>query len=272
MQGRLFWISYADLMNALFIIALAMFVLSYKMFKNREADFQASQLDLQARITELDKQNVAYAKLQLHSEDLEKQAAAVHDLRKQLSKEELHAAGLIAELNDERQRLAVLEEEYKKLQEIQKAIEQLDPTYFEYQAAYKRHVIKPQVQFAVGDNKIAKHYKSMLLEAGRAIKALENELSPGDNIKYMLVIEGMASKDGYRRNYELSYERALSLFRLWQQEGLQFSPDRYEIMIAGSGSGGVGRDLLQEKNNQRFLIQVIPKIGTIKEMNLLTQK
>ena len=35
-------------------------------------------------------------------------------------------------------------------------------------------------------------------------------------------------------------------------------------MISGSGEGGAGRDPIDEEKNQRFLIQIIPKIGELK--------
>lgn len=249
-SSRLFWVSYADLMTAMFIIVLALFILSYKMFKMRADALVLTEEELRVRSLELDKQSVA-----------------LEELKRRLSAEELHASSLIQELNNERARLVVMEEEYKKLQEIQKAIEKLDPRYFMYQPEYKRHVLRSQVQFPKGKSDITDAYKPMLVEAGKALKGLVDQLEPNDNIKYLLVIEGMASRDAYTRNYELSYERALSLFRLWEQEGISFDQNRVEVMISGSGEGGVGRNPVDEVRNQRFLIQIIPKIGELKGVN-----
>lgn len=249
-SSRLFWVSYADLMTALFIIALALFVLSYKMFKVRADALQTTEEELRVRSLELDAQS-----------------QALEDLRRRLSEEELYASSLIEELNEERARLIVMEEEYKKLQEIQKAIESLDPRYFAYQPAYKRHVLRSQVQFPKGQSRIPDRYDATLVEAGKALQSLVQTLDPNDNVKYLLVIEGMASRDSYSRNYELSYERALSLYRLWEQKGLDFDADRVEVMISGSGEGGVGRNPLDESKNQRFLIQIIPKIGELKAID-----
>ncbi|RMG56271.1 MAG: hypothetical protein D6722_26750 [Bacteroidetes bacterium] len=251
-SGRLFWVSYADLMTALFIIALALFVLSYKMFKVRETDLAATEQELRVRSLELDKQSLA-----------------LEELQRRLSDEEMYASSLIEQLQDERARLLVMEDEYKKLQEIQQAIERLDPRYFRYQPAYKRHVLRTQVQFPKGQSTISPSYHELLVDAGRALKRLVDGLQPDDNIKYLMVIEGMASRDAYTRNYELSYERALSLYRLWEKEGIAFDPNRVEVMIAGSGEQGVGRDPIDESRNQRFLIQIIPKIGELKGVNEL---
>ena len=67
------------------------------------------------------------------------------------------------------------------------------------------------------------------------------------------------------RNYELSYERALSLYSACgRRKDSTFDPNRVEVMISGSGEGGVGRDMIDETKNQRFLIQIIPKIGELK--------
>lgn len=262
-NGNLFWISFADLMTALFIVALALFVLSFQLFNLREDDLHAAEEALRLRSAELDRQSKSLDDLRARVVHLDKQAAAIKVLKQKLNDEELLAASLIEQLNDERKRLAVLEEEYKKLQEIQKAIENLDPRFFVYQPDYKRHVLRPQVQFPTGSSQIAASYKPMLVQAGRALRQLSYRLKPEDNIKYLLVIEGMSSKDDYHRNYELSYERALALFRLWKEEGIYFDPQRFEVMISGSGEGGVGRDPKNEANNQRFLIQIIPKIGEL---------
>jgi hypothetical protein len=84
------------------------------------------------------------------------------------------------------------------------------------------------------------------------------------DIKYLIVIEGMASKDNYAENFELSYKRALSLYRFWIANDILFNSEICEIQIAGSGTDGVreysGRD---ERKNQQFLIHIVPKIGKI---------
>lgn len=85
-----------------------------------------------------------------------------------------------------------------------------------------------------------------------------------ENIKYLIVIEGMASIDGYSFNYELSYQRALALARFWTENNIGFDPNICELQIAGSGVGGIGRYRgTDEYKNQRFLIQIVPKIGDI---------
>lgn len=248
-SSRLFWVSYADLMTALFIVMLTLFVFAYKMFIIYQDDAKKSNYQLKLR-----------------NEELEKQAIALNELRDRLSEEELLAGQLIAELNDERARLAVMEAEYLRLKAIEEAIERLDKKYFTYQPEYKRHVLRSNVQFASGKANISSSYHSMLKNAGLALQRLVQSLQQDENINYLLVIEGMASKDNYSRNYELSYERALALHDLWATQGIRFDPSKVEVIISGSGTGGVGRDENQEAKNQRFLIQIIPKIGELQDI------
>lgn len=282
-SGKLFWLSYADLMTALFIVSLALFVLSYRMFQVRALKLEEAEAALRMRSEELDQQGMALEELRLRSLDADKQKAAIKTLNTRLDEEEMLAATLIQQLqderaylfdvqqrlNEERGRLLVMEEEYKKLQEIQKAIQSLDARYFVYQSEYKRHVLNKQVQFSKGQSDIPGEYKAFLTEAGRALQRMILQLDPKDNIKYLVVIEGMSSQDSYEKNYQLSYDRALSLYTFWSSMGIIFDPNRFEIMISGSGVGGIGRNQNNEALNQRFLLQVVPKIGTLKGLGPL---
>ena len=87
------------------------------------------------------------------------------------------------------------------------------------------------------------------------------------HIQYLLIIEGQASKDGYAYNYELSYQRALSLKKFWEDNGLNFNDKNCEVLICGSGDGRLsGTGLMRESKevlNQRFLIHILPKPGKI---------
>ena len=63
----------------------------------------------------------------------------------------------------------------------------------------------------------------------------------------------------------LSYQRALGLHNFWKKNGIDFSNmNKCELVISGSGEKGVPRDDSNEKNNQRFLIHIVPVIGNIK--------
>ena len=85
----------------------------------------------------------------------------------------------------------------------------------------------------------------------------------------MLIVEGQASKDNYPRNYELSYERALSLVKYWVQNKLSFDKEECELIISGSGQSGslrVEPDTIGNSANQRFLIHIVPKPGVIEQI------
>ncbi len=162
------------------------------------------------------------------------------------------------------------EQQLKKMEELQTAVQQLPLDYFSYQEQYKRFKLNREIEFADGDSIIRKFEDRMYLKkVGNAIKNKVDSLSTNENfkkfdIKYQIVIEGMSSKDKYPYNFELSYKRALSLYRLWKKDSIIFNPEICDIQIAGSGIDGVreysGRE---EKKNQQFLIHIVPKIGKI---------
>ena len=110
--------------------------------------------------------------------------------------------------------------------------------------------------------------KLKLRRAGESIRdfmiaAKKNSLKA----EYMLIVEGQSSKDGYNRNYELSYERALALVKYWSACGIVFDGLPCEVIISGSGQTSRFRespDVSTNEKNQRFVIHIIPKPGKIK--------
>lgn len=170
----------------------------------------------------------------------------------------------------EEARLAT-EKQLKKIKEIQESTKQLPEEYFSYQPQYKRFKLNKQIQFNLGQSEIQPQYKPYLIEVGKSIQELIERLKSDERnsdfeIKYLVVIEGMASNDNYPLNFQLSYNRALSLYQLWKDEPIFFDPEICEIQIAGSGTEGLrefsGPD---EYKNQQFLIHIVPKIGRIVE-------
>jgi outer membrane protein OmpA-like peptidoglycan-associated protein len=162
------------------------------------------------------------------------------------------------------------EEQLNKIKEIQNATKALPEKYFEYQSEYKRFTLKTQVSFSSESADIPQKDIRYLIDIGRSIQELVDKLKVKYNntdIKYLIVIEGMASKDSYKDNYPLSYKRALSLYNFWKKTRITFDPSVCEVIISGSGTEGVGRFKDEEEyKNQRFLIQIIPKIGKIEEL------
>ncbi|WP_149277652.1 WG repeat-containing protein [Pareuzebyella sediminis] len=168
-----------------------------------------------------------------------------------------------------RYKIKTTEEELQKIEELQTAIKRLPQEYFEYQPSYKRFKLKEHVQFKKESSLIEPSYDEYLTKVGKSIESLIDSLRQTEelnklDIKYVVIIEGMASMDDYQRNYELSYERALSLYRFWKSRNIVFDPHVCEVQISGSGTEGIGRYTGDEEYlNQQFLIQIIPKLGKI---------
>lgn len=184
----------------------------------------------------------------------------------------------------------VLENQLKIIKTVQANLAPLkrDKQLFTYEEKYNRFKLAFDVKFntdrfsILSDNDLIypNETRSKILEAGRKLKAVINKLkldkekdSTLNKVSYILVISGYASKDynpnTLNHNYELSYFRALSLWSYWKDNGIDFESPDYrnliDLQIAGNGWGGVGRlPKNQETDNQRFLIQIFPKIGDIK--------
>ena len=159
----------------------------------------------------------------------------------------------------------VTEDQLNKMKEIQSAVKELPQEYFTYQSEFKRFSLNKQIQFPKGKSDITEDYGDYLLKVGKSIELLISKLKSKyqyENIKYLIVIEGMASNDSYSLNYELSYRRALALAKFWEDNNIKFDSSVCELQIAGSGAGGIGR-YEDETKNQRFLIQIVPKIGDL---------
>jgi len=157
---------------------------------------------------------------------------------------------------------------YNKIKEIEKSLANLDTIYFDYKPNLKKHILKIEVQFDIGSSKISDvsfEKRLDLKKAGNRIINLIKSHKVEENIKYLVIIEGQASKDGWRGNDVLSYSRALSLLGYWKDNNIKLDEiDNCELIIAGSGEKGIPRiqpDI--PPNNQRFLIYVIPKVGEI---------
>ena len=167
-----------------------------------------------------------------------------------------------------------------KINELNKSIETIDKEYFQYDQKYKRHTLRNiQVSFqerSADMNDINDEDRQRLLDAGKAIQSfMRNAKDSIPQANYLLIIEGQSSKDGYAHNFELSYERALSLFIYWKENNVTFDNLPCEVIISGSGYESPFR-IIPEKvringkwkgnpENQRFVIHIIPKPGIIED-------
>ena len=168
---------------------------------------------------------------------------------------------------------------YKEIENIYKTVENIDSTYFKYDSDHVKHIFNIQVQFQKGEFDLyhldrhkypseaeAEYLRESIKDAGIEIrKTIENiqENAKQQDIKYLVVIEGQASADGYYitewiNNDVLSYKRALALHHFWKEQGLDFSTlQNCELISCGSGEKGVPRDSENEDSNQRFLIHIL---------------
>lgn len=228
-----FWTSYSDLMTSLFFVMLVLVVLSI-------------------------------AVIQYSNERSNKE---IRELVEQLQLQKSEAERLREKAEDD---LFVKENLLRKIKELNESIKDIDDEFFSYDEQFKRHTLKNiNVSFGLNSsniNDIPLSDKVKLLDAGRAIKSFINN-SRIPNAQYLVIVEGQSSKDNYYRNYELSYERALSLVKYWSANDIYFDTmDNCEIIISGSGQSSKFRnqpDVSQNKSNQRFVIHIIPKPGVI---------
>jgi hypothetical protein len=209
-RKNFFWPSYVDLLTALFAIVLVLFVLSFKLFKDKTD-----------------------------------------------------------ELVKEKDKFRVMAQQYERIQKIDTQINTLVNTgLFDYDPEYKRFLVRDFIGkpiFVEQTFSMYEQYKESAKRTGEEIRDLISKFKNDKDISFVVLIESNTALkyDGNPKgtidgNYELSYKRSLALFKYWEEQGIKFG-DRTEVIIAGSGVNGIGRDPIEE-NNRRFLIQVIPKI------------
>ena len=259
-----FWLSYSDLMTSMFFIMLVLFIVC------------------------LIKVSIGYKQLQNSIDKGNNTEFLVDSLGRKISL-----------LENEIVKLRVFKNKYEEILSIYKAVDNIDPEYFEFNKEYLKHIFKIQVTYQIGQfslNKLredaqwsteynpseAERIRQRIIDAGNEIKQtiikLQSNSDIKSNIKYLVVIEGQASADGYHQddnfnNDVLSYQRALKLHEFWRdQAGIDFTKmDKCELVIAGSGEKGVPRaprvSPLDDSNNQRFLIHIVPVIGNIRLVN-----
>jgi hypothetical protein len=219
-----FWTSYSDLMTSLFFVMLVLFILVIVLLHNKMSNQDTT-------ITDLEK------------------------LRDSLN----YALS-------EKDRLLKIDEQFKPLIQSGKFI---------YFPVSKKFVAKDLIGheiFEPGRTVILDQYKEPAINVGKEVESLLKKLSAENkDFSYQLIIEGNMANTWDRRyntdnvlGYKTSYERALAVYLLWQQqEDIDLRKYNTEILICGSGFNGLDRDSTEE-NNKRFSIQIIPKVSSPK--------
>lgn len=255
-----FWPSYVDIMTTLFAIMLVLFAVTYVRFKTKETQLNA----------------------------------------------------LVNEYND-------IINVYSQIDAIDKS------NYYAYDSLYLKHTLSVSITYQdkkyniennlaedLTNKALADKKREDIKQAGilieNTIQNLEKVGKESRNIKFLVIIEGQSSKipffdNDWQNNKTLSFLRAEYLKKYWTEEcGLfKFSSEndinsKCEIIVAGSGEGGVPRNFYTgradapisrnpseekynsvkdvpaseyatwrnvEVMNQRFLINIIPIIGNI---------
>ncbi len=224
-----FWTSFADLMTSLFFIVLVLYVLTYIMLKKKEKELVNTVADLKHKL-----------------------------------------------------------EVYELVEQNLKPLKQ-DTLLFRYEENYKRFTLAFDVNFELGKSQIQlgklKNYDvtaSKIQSVGKQLQKTIDNLAKNkaenptmNNVSYLVIISGYAShllSGSQISDYDLSYQRAYNLWGYWKSIGIDFEANKYkgliDLQIAGNGWGGVGRFerdpqnfMENETKNQRFIIQIVPKIG-----------
>lgn len=154
-----------------------------------------------------------------------------------------------------------------EIKKVEQSTKDLSRDYFQYRPDYKKYVLTIQVRYPAGKSDlkdmITTDKDAQLRQLAAAGCEIRDFLKNHNENQYILIIEGQASKDNFLYNYELSYQRALGLMRFWIEDSNIAFGNNCEILISGSGDGKLDthsmRETSNEKENQRFLIHILPK-------------
>ena len=156
--------------------------------------------------------------------------------------------------------------ELENIKKVEASTRDLEGKYFSYNKEYEKFILNIDCQFPVREydiNLLNDETREKLMDAGQQVKDFLDRHSEN---QYLVIVEGQASANSEtwtEYNYNLSFQRALSLIKFWATNpNVKFSDQNCELQIAGSGDGRLSaktmRDPINEKN-QRFLIYIIPK-------------
>jgi len=163
---------------------------------------------------------------------------------------------------EELEKIVQLEEQFKPLEE--------DGDFF-YLEDCKKFIARDLMGVEIFESEkttILKKYVPKTIKVGKKLEMFLNTLEEqNSDFSYLLVIEGNMANN-YRKSidknseygFKTSYERALAVYNLWVDNGIDFRKDNVEVLISGSGFNGLCRED-KEENNKRFSIQIIPKVS-----------
>ncbi|MGF1586630.1 MAG: hypothetical protein ACFCUM_14995 [Bacteroidales bacterium] len=175
------------------------------------------------------------------------------------------------ELSDTNMELKKIIERYQQITRLEEQMEPLqEDNGFHYLPNCQKFVISDLMGVEIFEpyrTEIKSQYIYHTVQAGRKIQKFLGSLD--HNLHYLLVIEGnMANRWDLSINqddvtgYTTSYQRALAVYNLWKENGIDFRQYNIEVMLCGSGFNGLCRDEVED-NNKRFSVQIIPKVSHI---------
>lgn len=164
-------------------------------------------------------------------------------------------------------------EQHNQITSIHKAIKSIDASkYFYYNDKYRRIEYKKNILFEPLNPLIPLINRVDLVDAGIEIAQFIKKWSDVDYLGFKVIIEGRTANSHdnpvnklHRDSKVLSYQRALSLYYLWHENGiideLNKNPN-VELFISGAGMEGKGRytglGVNGEDRNKLFIIQIVP--------------
>jgi len=156
--------------------------------------------------------------------------------------------------------------ELEDIKRVEASTQDLEGEYFSYNKEYEKFILNINCQFPVRQydiNLLDENTRAKLMDAGQQVKDFLERHSEN---QYLVIVEGQASANSEawtEYNYNLSFQRALSLIKFWATNPkVKFSDKNCELQIAGSGDGRLSAKTMREavnEKNQRFLIYIIPK-------------
>lgn len=167
--------------------------------------------------------------------------------------------------------LQITIERQNKLLQIEEQFKLLEENgHFYYLMECKKYIARDLMGkeiFNPNSTDIKEEFIATTIETGKIIEGFLQKLkSDNPDLSYLLVIEGNMANDweysnskDSRYGYVTSFARALAVYTLWRQNGIDLRQYNTEIMLCGSGFNGLCRDAIEE-NNKRFSIQIIPKV------------
>lgn len=245
-QHDSFWLSYSDLMTSLFFIMLVLFVVCIVVLKSAPDDVSS----LKATIIQLKEEIV------------------------KLNNELNHSRIVLEDTQDSLEGFKVREGDYKRLLNLGNTFKSLSANgSLQYVDEHKTFIAKDFEGIEIFEPKqstIKSEYINTVDKVGRDLQDLLKGLNDTNQgtISYILIIEGnTANTWDYQFDpddesaYNLSFQRAMSLYKHWLRNGINLRQYNTEIQICGSGMNGINRDVNDENNNKRFVIQILPKIS-----------